>query len=303
MSDYSKGLAMSQAGRDAYNSISVHAQPGTSFAGLRRYAQNLRTASLQKKAVMDDAIKEIQAVYTATAAAPKIKSIRDEYSAEVSGYKHTLTDALESIVNRKKEAVRDFSMKAPSEDILHIISSLNLRDKGSISETEWSYIVDATRGNYLAMRMLEGIATRQEIPFSVPFTPDQAVKDIDQLADIVRMAINNIDTPDGNVSNSMVIRFYNYDGQDGRIEDPFVSGLIKSIDGSAGTTVPENYKSLYSQLEQAAQKAFNKEEYRLFARINNFMQDNRDKLASPEEITEMLYSEARQYIDKANTPN
>lgn len=300
MNDFQKSAMLSAASKAAYTGIKVDAKIGTSFGGFRKYAQNLRKAILIKKDELDKSVDELKTAYSSSVYDPVVKDLTGKFNEEVASLRESLTVVFDRICNEKRDAVKRFTMVPPSDDVLKLVNAFSFRDKADISDTEWSYLVSVAGDNYQALRMVQKLANDCERPFSLPFTPDDTLKKIDKLVEIIDASIRSIAVPDNEVANSLVTRFYNYDGEEGRIYDPFIGDLIKELDSNAGSVVPEEYKSIIQKLKDAQQKAFDNDNIYTSARIKNFIEKYDRELHTPEEMKDFIFEKAQELIKQAN---
>ena len=300
MNSYEFGVKALEASKATYEGIKVDAKPGTSFTGFRKYAKTLHSSILKKKTELDEVVNNLKKTYTSTVCDPMIKDLNDKYNAEVAELKSSLTTIFNRIANDKRTAVQQFTMIPPTDEMIRLFTALNFREKDEISDNEWMFLINTVGQNYQALRMVQKLAKDCDRPFNMPFTPDETLKDIDALSGIVEQSINSIAVPDNEIGNSMVTRFYNMDGENGSVNDPYIGELIYTLDNSAGSIVPEEYRTIVKRLKSAEQKAYDNNDVKLSAKISVFLEKYADQLQTPEELKDYVYERAEELVKLAN---
>lgn len=301
MNSYEFGVKALEVSKARYEGIKVDAKPGTSFIGFRKYAKTLRLSILKKKTELDETVQQLKNTYASAVYDPMVKELSDKYNAEVAELKSSLTTIFNRIANDKRTAVQQFTMIPPTDEMIRLFTALNFREKDEISDSEWMFLINTVGQNYQALRMVQKLARDCDRPFNMPFTPDETLKDIETLSGIVEQCINSIAVPDSEVGNSNVLRFYNMDGENGTVNDPYIGGLVYSLDNSAGSIVPEEYRTIVKRLQTAQKKAYDNDDVKLSAKISVFLEKYADQLQTPEELKEYVYERAEELVKLANS--
>lgn len=296
MTDYNFSMKASEAAKLAYQGIKVDAKRGTSLAGFRKYTQNLRVSLLKKWDELEEKKDELRKTYQFSVVDHMTRDTEKQYNDNVAEIQSSLTAICERILNDKREANKKYAMIPPSEEIIRLINAYNFRDKDNISDTEFNYLVSTAGDNYQSLRMVEKLANDCGRVFTMPYDPDEKLNKIDLIEKIAKTAIANIAVPNNEIGHTDAVRFFNYDGEEGRIRDAYICDLIDELDNFAGTRVPDD--SIIERLQAAQKKAYDDDNITVSAKINAFLDVHGDKLLTAN-ANDFIIERAEQLIQSA----
>lgn len=285
-------------GKKAFNNLNTISDSRSSLDELRTFYISSVHAIMQKKAKLEERIKEINSTFHRDKALPMIRELQNDFDADVRMHRNKLTENLNAILEAKKEACQKYIMTPPSNDQLALINTIKLRGAENIPNEEWEMIINTLAGNYQAAMMLETIAKEtQDKPtgkkdFVAPVTIASVNADLDLIKNWFEIAFNNIADP---YESPRSLEMFKSD----RIESP-TSILIAKLDREIVSTVPSASLSTKNRLREAAQHALHVGQYELFNEINHFIFENISKLETPEETQREFAIAAEKLIEAGN---
>lgn len=216
---------------------------------------------------------------------PIITELNESIQAIKNTVRSRVNENIDARVQRINETrsipVRDSRMKM--FQTIKMLLDLN----ADISEGDWKAWGEQCAGHYLEEKIFESLANTRKIPVVPTINPE---KNIEQLETFRAMANNTIDHLDNVDDNLMALSFLNDN------PDAPLGQLVNEIDNDLASIIPAEKLTLLQRLKDAKQNAFDKDNVTLSVKIGNFIDKNIDKLATPEELVEPLYTEAENFI-------
>ena len=154
--------------------------PSTYFGAFRMVARDINTTCRNDRNTIENEIKELSATLNRNALFARRSELESAFNAVVHNKQEFLLRILDKLIDSKKEAIKQFTVTPPSADHITLIESAEKRID-SISETEWLMIVETVANNYQESALLHDIAEKHGKSYKLPYEPEQANADLDEL--------------------------------------------------------------------------------------------------------------------------
>ena len=286
--------------KEVYNSQKTRSKVNASLSVFRDHAHMVRLSALQKRKELEDKFAEIRAEYSVAKSNKMIAELEQTHKEYLKKTSEELVGLFNEIMNAKRTAIKQYTLIPPSDKTLRLFEALDRRDKSSISDVEWQYLLEATAGNYQEMSMLAKVAKDIGKDFVLPFAPDTELEKLDEFQKLITPVLSEIGTPDKKLSTAGSI-FYLMDGMtEGYHDHTKFRAMIDDLDTSAATAVPDIIRSLYDRLLEAKQKALDHGQYNLYNKIRDLVDKYSDQLQSAAEKQERINAQAEDLLLQAS---
>lgn len=162
-----------------------------------------------------------------------------------------------------------------------------LIDMGAeIPQRDWELLMEHCAGHYLEEKAVIALAKSKDI-LIIPSTDlDKSAERIETFREMANKAIDKLDNPDDSLAS---FAFFNE-------RNEALNTLMDEIDTDVSSMIPAERLTVLQRLKDAQEHARNKDDYSLSAKIGIFIDRNMERLATPEELNDALYSEAEDFI-------
>ena len=282
---YTTSIALTEAARAIYEGRKLNSSAVTSFSAFRKICQTMNQMLRKEREELGQQKAENVRELSQMRAKEANDKIDSKFEQRVHSIQLKLSETADKITSAKRTAISDYASLAPTEEMMRLLQTLNLRK--SISNEEWETIVTRFAGNYQALAVLHDIAEDRGISFSLPFSPEDDIKRLSILTGRITKVINNI-AEDPLISYECA-EFLNYDDD----FECITSQMIKALDNSFSSATPETLKE---QLDAARKNALKTGNYDLWHQISDFIYNNASELAERVQ-SDTLKETARQLIE------
>ena len=283
--DYTTSIALTEAAKAIYEGRKLNSSAVTSFSAFRKICQSMNQMLRKEREEMEQKKAENVRELSQMRAKEANDKIDSKFEQRVHSIQLKLSETADKITSAKRTAISDYASLAPTDEMMRLLQTLNLRK--SISNEEWESIVSRCAGNYQALAVLHDIAEDRGISFSLPFSPEDDIKRLSILTGRITKVINNI-AEDPLISYECA-EFLNYDDD----FECITSQMIKALDNSFSSATPETLKE---QLDAARKNALKTGNYDLWHQISDFIYNNASELAERVQ-SDTLKETARQLIE------
>lgn len=222
------------------------------------------------------------------------KALQMGYNEDVIKEKKVLNSMIDYVQERISNAIDRQFLIPPTDYMLRLYKCAEIKAP-KMSDAEWILYAGAFAKNYQMLSCFKTLGDKYDKNIILPYTYDTVKEDSQQLVNYAREAVSFIDAPENATNRYSCLEFYK-DFEGGEID-----GLIEEINACLLEYVSDKYFSLREELEKAKQKAFDKDDIKLSAQINLFLERNREVFDEPGRITEDIYKHGEELIAKANT--
>lgn len=245
-----------------------------------------RIKSLQKEA--EQKISDNNERYSSKVAQELNAPIKADLSKAITAVKDTVRKIVNSNLDAREKRIDETRVTPIPNEVMERIQTFRmLIDLGAkIPERDWTLLGEQVAGHYLAEKAYIALAKSQDITVIPTVDLDKSVERIEQFREMANNAIDNLDKPDANLT---AFAFFSD-------KNKALESLIDEIDSDVSTIIPAKRRTVLERLKDAQEHARNKDDYSLSAKIGIFIDRNMERLATPEELTDALYSEAEDFI-------
>lgn len=217
--------------------------------------------------------------------------IQNELDANIKAIKENVRNRFNNNIDARiaqNNKARIAPIRQSSKELLQTIDML-IKTDADIKEDDWKAWGEQFAGHYLEEIAYAGYAKQKGIDVIPSSNPDKSNERLESFRKIGNIAIDFLDHPEDSI---MAQSFFSEN------PDSPVSKLMEEIDSDLATIIPAEKITVLQRLKDAKENAYNKNNVMLAVKIGSFIRDNMDKLATPEEISETLFAEAEEFIEK-----
>ena len=157
-----------------------------------------------------------------------------------------------------------------------------------IPQRDWELLGEYCAGHYLEEKAFIALAKSQDVHIIASTNLDKSAERIEAFREMANKAIDNLDNPNDSLTS---FAFFNE-------QNEALNALMDEIDTDVSTLIPAERLTVLQRLKDAKEHAYNKDDIKLSVRIGMFIDRNMEKLATPEELNDALYSEAEDFINQ-----
>ncbi len=179
--------------KSAFNAIynAYTLKGGSTFTAWHKRAREAAEAVKQAKADYDNDLRKMEDIYSMKVVAEKRAEYQHDHLAMVEEAKERIMEDFDRVAEAKKAKLAK-SLSAPSQDIVNLLSVLNMRT--TITAGEIAAIVPQLSGNLQALKVLSEISNRNGINFPQLPTVERLNDDIEKIRDFACDMVNSIDS-------------------------------------------------------------------------------------------------------------
>ena len=245
-----------------------------------------KVKSLQKEA--EQKIADNKERYSSKVAEELNAPIKADLSNAITAVKDTVRNIVNGNLDARIKRIDETRVTPIRSEVMEKIQAFKmLIDLGAkIPERDWALFSEQVVGHYLEEKAFIALAKSQKITILPSVNLDKSVERIEQFREMANIAINCLDKTDDSIASFAFFHKNN----------TALESLIDEIDSDVSTIIPAERRTVLQRLKDAQEHARNKDDYSLSAKIGLFIDRNMERLATPEELTDSLFSEAEDFI-------
>lgn len=264
----------------------------TTFGFLHSYVVAGRNMISGFKAEKERVIKENNETYAKKVAdeknAPLIAELKDDIQKIKDLIRTRLNNTIDARIN-KINSSRKLPLKEESKALIEKIKLM--LDSGVVpTEQDWKSWVEVVAGDTDGERIFAALASKNGVDVLPSSDREKTIEDCEAFRQMGNIAIDYIDHPNDNIT---AMAFF-------KPGDAFME-LMESLDSNPEFIIPAERLTILQRLTEARENAWKKDNVKLYVAIGRFIDDNKEALATPEELKEALYAEAESFVQQGMT--